>query len=212
MSALTVVETDLAYKTREKNTHKNTIVSHRVHHSPSSSRPSFCHPVPDRDEIPSTNPDSRRAPHPPKSPIHKRSPSPTSPGARWSISYLHLRPSSRALSPRARAEPRGASRDPFSHRACPPHPPSRAPSRAETRASRSVRGRSPATDRAFVVIARSRRPPRPRSSVARRVANKTHEKRTWTLVALKAATRPTKEEARSADIVVFECAGMTTHP
>jgi len=30
------------------------------------------------------------------------------------------------------------------------------------------------------------------------------------LVALKAATRPTKEEARSADIVVVtECAGMT---
>ena len=38
-----------------------------------------------------------------------------------------------------------------------------------------------------------------------------HEKkRTWTLVALKAATRPTKEEARSADIIVVsECAGMT---
>ena len=36
------------------------------------------------------------------------------------------------------------------------------------------------------------------------------ETRTWTLVALKAATRPTKEEARSADIIVVsECAGMT---
>jgi len=33
--------------------------------------------------------------------------------------------------------------------------------------------------------------------------------RTWTLVALNAATRPTKEEARSADILVIsvmECA------
>ena len=29
-----------------------------------------------------------------------------------------------------------------------------------------------------------------------------YEKRTWTLVALKAATRPTKEEARRADIVL----------
>ena len=34
-----------------------------------------------------------------------------------------------------------------------------------------------------------------------------YEKRTWTLVALKAATRPTKEEARSADIV--SVLGMT---
>ena len=33
-----------------------------------------------------------------------------------------------------------------------------------------------------------------------------HEKkRTWTLVALKAATRPTKEEARRADIVLCVC-------
>ena len=32
-----------------------------------------------------------------------------------------------------------------------------------------------------------------------------YEKRTWTLVALKAATRPTKEEARRADIVLCVC-------
>ena len=34
---------------------------------------------------------------------------------------------------------------------------------------------------------------------------KIYEKRTWTLVALKAATRPTKEEARRADIVLCVC-------
>ena len=141
MSALTVVETDLAYKTREKHTQKH----HRQSSRSSSSAPTvFSSPEKTPIPHPSTNPDSRRTPtqkaHPPKT-----KDLPPSPGAGWSISYLHPRPSSRARL-RARARSRDAPRaSRFPIARCLPTR-RLAPSRARLERVSRARGRSPATD------------------------------------------------------------------
>ena len=155
MSALTVVETDLAYDSRKDTVHTRQSPRIRIHIDRSI------------DPASSATADATTAP--------------------------------RARIQRDRI---------FIHTYPTPHGERRAVARRAPRAIRAsredTRARYPHRDddRATTI---ARRPPRARAM--RRDA--THKyRRTWILVALKAATRETKEDARSADIVRGACAGM----
>ena len=114
-------------------------------------------------------------------------------------------PNARARRPRAPSRARRMNREShptarsFHARVGPVSSPTRA-----TNARRPPR-RDRDRDRAispFRPHRRERRPTTTRRRDARADAHKKIYRRTWTLVALKAATRPTKEEARRADIVL----------